>query len=65
MERGDKMSGWYALYAEIEAVNLLIKAGEVPDAYTTKLLNYQKLADRIILLAEKIKAERLSAGVNY
>ena len=48
-------------YAEIMAVRLLMRAGEIP--ITTEPINYHKQADKIILLTEEIKAERMTASM--
>jgi hypothetical protein len=50
-----------ATWAELEAVRLLIRAGEI--AMSSEVINYNKEADRIILLAEKIKAERATVAM--
>jgi hypothetical protein len=46
---------------EIEAVQLLIRAGEIERS--TRPFNWHEKADIIILLAEKIKAERQTASM--
>lgn len=49
--------------SEIEAVQLLTRAGEIP--LTTEPIDWHKEADQIILLAERIKAERLTAAIGW
>lgn len=50
-------------FSELRAFNLLIRAGEVPGiSVSDTSFNIHEYADQIIILAEKIKAERLTAG---
>jgi hypothetical protein len=48
-------------FAEIKAVKLLIDAGLI--SVSTERTDYHREADRIILLAEEIKAERATAAM--
>ena len=48
-------------YAEMEAVQLLRDASRIP--VTTAPVDYHKEADKIILLAERIKAQRATAAI--
>lgn len=47
--------------SELTAVSLLMDAGRI--GITTEPINYHQKADEIIMLAEKIKAERLTASM--